>query len=75
MASFPNTEVRVDRLIAEVENLTSQVKQLIETKCLIGNCSSPACHSVTVSNVKDAAKALAKGIKDETYEMNSNHFI
>ena len=30
MASFPNTEVRVDRLISEVENLTSQVKQLIE---------------------------------------------
>ena len=30
MASFPNTEVRVDRLIAEVENLTSQIKQLIE---------------------------------------------
>ena len=25
-----NTEVRVDRLIAEVENLTSQIKQLIE---------------------------------------------
>ena len=25
-----NSEVRIDRLIAEVENLTSQVKQLIE---------------------------------------------
>ena len=25
-----NSEVRVDRLIAEVENLTSQIKQLIE---------------------------------------------
>ena len=25
-----STEVRVDRLIAEVENLTSQIKQLIE---------------------------------------------
>ena len=30
MAASSNTEVRVDRLIAEVENLTCQVKQLIE---------------------------------------------
>ena len=30
MASSSSTEVRVDRLIAEVENLTCQVKQLIE---------------------------------------------
>ena len=30
MASSSNTEVRVDRLIAEVENLTCQIKQLIE---------------------------------------------
>ena len=58
-----------------LNNVSLQVKQLIETKCLIGNCLSPSCHSVNVSTVKDAAKSLAKGKKDETYDMNSNHFI
>ena len=43
-----------------VNNVSSQVKQLIETKCLIGKCSSPSCYSGNVDTIKDAAKSLAK---------------
>ena len=43
----------------KVNKVSSQVKQLIETKCSIGKCSSLSCHSVNVATVKDAAKSLA----------------
>ena len=72
-----NTEVRVDRLIAEVENLTSQVKQLIEltpTRNKIWLRPIEIGQLLGVSN-RQIARYREQGIfKVDSYRFNGNRY-
>ena len=77
MASSLNTEVRVDRLIAEVENLTCQVKQLIELTPQRNKVWLRPSEIATLIGVtyRQVARYREQGIfKVDSYRFNGNRY-
>ena len=77
MASSSNTEVRVDRLIAEVENLTCQVKQLIELTPQRNKVWLRPSEIATLIGVtyRQVARYREQGIfKVDSYRFNGNRY-
>ena len=77
MASSSSTEVRVDRLIAEVENLTCQVKQLIELTPQRNKVWLRPSEIATLIGVtyRQVARYREQGIfKVDSYRFNGNRY-
>ena len=77
MTSSSTTEVRVDRLIAEVENLTCQVKQLIELTPQRNKVWLRPSEIATLIGVtyRQVARYREQGIfKVDSYRFNGNRY-
>ena len=73
----PSAEVRVDRLIAEVENLTCQVKQLIELTPQRNKVWLRPSEIATLIGVtyRQVARYREQGIfKVDSYRFNGNRY-